>query len=81
MNAPKLQSERCTTTSAVMLFADGELDPARSLEIESHLERCASCREEFELARAVRKSLRRSASATPGTRTPPRPGAPFFHFQ
>ncbi len=63
MNAPKLQSERCTTTSAVMLFADGELDPARSLEIESHLERCASCREEFELARAVRKSLRRSASA------------------
>lgn len=63
MNAPKLQSERCTTTSAVMLFADGELDPARSLEIESHLERCASCREELELARAVRKSLRRSASA------------------
>lgn len=62
MNAPKLQSERCTTTSAVMLFADGELDPARSLEIESHLERCASCREELELARAVRKSLRRSAS-------------------
>jgi anti-sigma factor RsiW len=62
MNAPKLKTERCTTTSAVMLFADGELDPARSLEIESHLERCASCREELELAQAVRKSLRRSAS-------------------
>jgi anti-sigma factor RsiW len=62
MNAPKVQTARCTTTSAVMLYADGELDPARSLEIESHLERCASCREELELARAVRKSLRRSAS-------------------
>jgi predicted anti-sigma-YlaC factor YlaD len=62
MNARQPQIERCTTTSAVMLYADGELEPGRVVEVESHLERCASCRAELELARAVRKSLRRSAS-------------------
>ncbi|MBL8742797.1 MAG: zf-HC2 domain-containing protein [Myxococcales bacterium] len=45
-----------------MLFADGELEPSRAIQVESHLKVCDSCRAELELVQAMRKSLRQSCA-------------------
>lgn len=45
-----------------MLLADGELEPSRAVEVENHLTQCSPCREELELIRSMRASLRRSCA-------------------
>ena len=45
-----------------MLLADGELEPSRAVEVEQHLVQCSPCREEIELIRSMRASLRRSCA-------------------
>lgn len=61
MNAIKAdEPPSCRISRSVGLYADGELEPNRSIEVEMHLAVCESCREELELIRAMRKSLRRS---------------------
>jgi anti-sigma factor RsiW len=40
-------------------YLDGELEPARIIEIDEHIVECETCREEAQLMRAVRGSLKR----------------------
>jgi anti-sigma factor RsiW len=40
-------------------YADGELEPAQALEIGGHIAECETCREELQLLRAMRGSLKR----------------------
>jgi len=40
-------------------YLDGELEPARMIEIDEHVGECETCREEAQLMRAVRGSLKR----------------------
>ena len=40
-------------------YLDGELEPARLIEIDEHVADCESCREEAQLLRAMRGSLKR----------------------
>ncbi len=40
-------------------YLDGELEPARLIEIDEHVARCGTCREEAQLMRAMRGSLKR----------------------
>ncbi|NUO50337.1 MAG: hypothetical protein HOV80_15895 [Polyangiaceae bacterium] len=44
----------------MMLYADGETDQANILRIETHLLGCQKCRDELDLVRAMRASVRRS---------------------
>jgi hypothetical protein len=62
MNAIKAKSTGSCCSSTVMLLADGELEPSRLLEVESHLRACDGCRAELELVQAMRKSLRQSCA-------------------
>lgn len=62
MNAIKAKSTEACCQSSVMLFADGELEPSRAIEVESHLKACGDCRAELELVQAMRKSLRQSCA-------------------
>jgi len=55
------QSIACSSTS-VMLYVDGETDPSHIVEIESHLVACQRCRDELDLVRAMRASVRRSVT-------------------
>lgn len=84
MNAIKAKdAPRCCSRS-VMLLADGELDPTRAVEVETHLTTCEPCRSQLELIRSMRASLRRSctrrapssmeARAKLALATAPRPG-------
>jgi anti-sigma factor ChrR (cupin superfamily) len=59
MSAIKAKEAACCS-SAVMLYLDGELEPSRVVEVESHLSRCSGCRDHLLTARAMRASLRRS---------------------
>jgi anti-sigma factor RsiW len=45
-----------------MLYADGEADQANILRIETHLIACKKCRDELDLVRAMRASVRRSVT-------------------
>jgi anti-sigma factor RsiW len=61
MNAIKAdEPPSCRVSRSVNLYADGELEPNRAVEVEMHLAVCTNCREELETIRAMRKSLRRS---------------------
>lgn len=40
-------------------YCDGELEPTKILEVEGHLEECATCRRSVEAERAFREELRR----------------------
>ncbi len=62
MNAIKAEEPSCRISHSVSLYADGELEPNRAIEVEMHLAVCTSCHEELELIRAMRRSLRRSTS-------------------
>jgi hypothetical protein len=62
MNAIKAKATESCCQSSVMLFADGELEPSRAVEVESHLKVCDGCRAELELVQAMRKSLRQSCA-------------------
>ena len=45
-------------------YLDGELDAAKTLELEDHVADCESCREEIGLLRAIRGSLKRVVKAS-----------------
>lgn len=62
MNAANAKQAASCSTRSVMLYADGEADPAHILEIESHLVSCQKCRDELDLVRAMRASVRRSVT-------------------
>jgi Putative zinc-finger len=62
MNAIKAKATASCCSSTVMLLADGELEPSRLLEVESHVKSCDGCRAELELVQAMRKSLRQSCA-------------------
>lgn len=62
MNAIKAEEPSCRISHSVSLYADGELEPNRAIEVEMHLAVCTSCHEELELIRAMRRSLRRSTT-------------------
>ena len=62
MNAIKATDRGTCCSRSVMLFADGELEPSRSVEIGAHLKSCEPCRCQLELIRAMRSSLRRSCA-------------------
>jgi hypothetical protein len=67
MNAIKAKSTGSCCSSTVMLLADGELEPSRLLEVESHIRACDGCRAELELVQAMRKSLRQSCARRAST--------------
>jgi anti-sigma factor RsiW len=53
----------CTRFSAwVAPYVDGELDPGHAVEMEAHVVGCANCAERVALIRAMRVSLKRTAS-------------------
>jgi negative regulator of sigma E activity len=62
MNALNTRGQACRATRSVSAYADGELEPNRAVEVEEHVSTCRSCREELELIRAMRRSLRRSTA-------------------
>ncbi|MCS6798459.1 MAG: zf-HC2 domain-containing protein [Myxococcota bacterium] len=49
-----------TVRRYVDAYADGELDPAAQLELDTHLLRCAACRTHVELARMTRQAVARA---------------------
>lgn len=61
--APKLSEGECKFSRCVGLYADGELDACRAMDVETHLLSCAVCAERLELLRATRVSLKRCAFA------------------
>lgn len=61
MNAIKITESACCPQS-VMLLADGELEPARAVEVDNHVKACDGCRAELDMIRAMRASLRASCT-------------------
>lgn len=47
---------------SLYLFIDSELDTASCAEIQSHIDECASCLDEFDLEQLVRSLVSRSCS-------------------
>lgn len=47
-------------------LADGELSPERSAEVRNHIDRCESCRREYELTRRIKDVLAGSSTPDPG---------------
>lgn len=62
MNAANAKQTASCSTRSVMLYADGETDPGHILEIEAHLVSCQRCRDELDVVRAMRASVRRSVT-------------------
>jgi anti-sigma factor RsiW len=62
MNAIKAKEPGACCSRSVMLLADGELEPSRSIEVGAHVKACEACRCQLELIRAMRTSLRRSCA-------------------
>lgn len=62
MSALPKREDPCRVSRSIGAYADGELEPSRSVEVEQHLAVCRSCRDEVELIASMRKSLRRSAT-------------------
>ncbi len=60
MNAIRAKDQSVCGSRSVMLYADGEIEPAHIVEVESHLVACARCKDELDTIRAMRASLRRS---------------------
>ncbi len=51
----------CKSTSRLLgAHVDGQLDTAKTLEVEDHLDGCETCRERIALDRAIRGSLKKS---------------------
>lgn len=58
-------SSRCSSTARLLgAHADGQLDAARTLEVDDHLGRCETCRERVALDRAIRGSLKKAVRTT-----------------
>lgn len=47
---------------SLYLFIDSEMDTASCAEIQSHIDECASCLDEFDLEQLVRSLVSRSCS-------------------
>ncbi|HKQ69293.1 MAG TPA: zf-HC2 domain-containing protein [Polyangiaceae bacterium] len=47
----------------VETYLDGELEPSQLLEVETHTQGCATCRERIVLDRAIRAGVRRTVAA------------------
>ncbi|MFO0616918.1 MAG: zf-HC2 domain-containing protein [Polyangiaceae bacterium] len=62
MSAVPKREDPCRVSRSIGAYADGELEPSRSVEVEQHLSVCRSCRDEVEMIAAMRRSLRRSAT-------------------
>src|SRR5215470_5440661 len=45
-------------------YVDGELEPAKLLEIEGHVSKCETCRERVALDRAMRGTLKKVISSS-----------------
>jgi anti-sigma factor (TIGR02949 family) len=57
-----VDSSKCREYVRVLdAYLDGELDPARLLDVEGHVSECPGCRERVELHRATSASLKRVA--------------------
>lgn len=67
MNAIKAKAQTICCSRSLMLYADGELDPSHTVEVEAHLKACSGCQAQLDLVRAMRASLRSSC-----TRSAPR---------
>lgn len=63
MIALKAIDECAILAQIVAPYVDGELDPGHAASVELHLRGCPECKERVELARALKKSLRRTASS------------------
>lgn len=62
MNAIKSKPVSPCCSRSVMLYADGELDPSHTVEVEAHLKACEQCHASLELVRSMRASLRKSCA-------------------
>jgi anti-sigma factor RsiW len=62
MSAVRVSTENPCCSRSVMLLADGELEPSKAVEVERHLIACSQCRDELDMIRAMRASLRRSCA-------------------
>jgi len=62
MNAIKAKDPTTCCSRSVMLYADGELDPSHTVELEAHLKVCDECHAQADLIRSMRASLRRSCA-------------------
>lgn len=59
------EPSRCGSVARLLgAHADGELDAARTLEVDDHLGQCETCRERVALDRAIRGSLKKAVKTT-----------------
>jgi len=57
-----LDLSKCRESQRLLdAYLDGELDPAKLLDVEGHVNECVGCRERVELHRATSASLKRTA--------------------
>lgn len=57
---------RCSSIARLLgAHADGQLDAAKTLEVDDHLGQCETCRERVALDRAIRGSLKKAVKTTP----------------
>jgi anti-sigma factor RsiW len=65
-NANRKMVDECARFSAsISAYVDGELDPVHAIDVEGHLLGCAECAERVSMLRAVRLSMKRTASCCP----------------
>jgi anti-sigma factor RsiW len=59
------EASRCSPLARLLgAHADGQLDAAKTLEVDDHLAQCETCRERVALDRAIRGSLKKAVNAT-----------------
>ena len=69
-SAPNMSSSsgsdgRCGSIARLLgAHADGQLDPAKTLEVDDHLGSCETCRERTALDQAIRGSLKKAVKTT-----------------
>lgn len=58
-------SSRCSSIARLLgAHTDGQLDAAKTLEVDDHLARCSTCQERVALDRAIRGSLKKAVKST-----------------
>lgn len=61
MSSTSSSDGRCSSIARLLgAHADGELDPAKTLEVDDHLAVCTTCQERVALDRAIRGSLKKA---------------------
>jgi len=59
------EASRCSSIARLLgAHADGQLDAAKTLEVDDHLGQCETCRERVALDRAIRGSLKKAVKTT-----------------